>query len=129
MRHPRHGLCNHGLPSALISHTRRAVMRAQVLILFAALALLAGCNKGPDNRQPASRADTPPATQPQTNTPSAPTPPASAGQSASQDERKEGANPTQGQVDPKAGEQHRDFQQKGDDAGPKGPDTAPKSGG
>ena len=104
-------------------------MRAQALILFAALALLAGCNKGPDNRQPASRADTPPATQPQTNTPSAPTPPASAGQSASQDEQKEGANPTQGQVDPKAGEQHRDFQQKGDDAGPKGPDTAPKSGG
>ena len=102
-------------------------MRRQVLILAAALALLAGCNKGPENRQPASRADTPP-TQPQANTPSTPAP-ASAGQSASQAEKKEGANPVQGQVDPKAAEQHRDFQQKGDGAGPKGPDTAPKSGG
>jgi hypothetical protein len=101
-------------------------MRNQVLILAAALALLAGCNKGPDNRQGAPRADTPPA-QPQANTPSTPAPPASAGQSASQEEKKDGANPTQGQVDPKAGEQHRDFQQKGDGAGPKGPDTAPKS--
>jgi hypothetical protein len=104
-------------------------MRAQVLILAAALALLGGCNKGPDQRQPASRADTPPPTQPQANTPSTPAPPASAGQSATQEEKKEGANPVQGQVDPKQGEQHRDFQQKGDGAGPKGPDTAPKTGG
>jgi hypothetical protein len=101
-------------------------MRLQVLVLAAALALTAGCNKGPDNRQPASRADTPPPTQPQANTPSTP---ASVGQTASQEEKKEGANPVQGQVDPKQGEQHRDFKQPGDGAGPKGPDTAPKSGG
>jgi hypothetical protein len=37
-------------------------------------------------------------------------------------------NPTQGQVDPKHGEQHRDFQQKGDAAGPTSPDTKPKIG-
>ena len=34
-------------------------------------------------------------------------------------EKKEGSNPTQGQVDPKQKEQHRDFQMKGDGAGPK----------
>jgi predicted small lipoprotein YifL len=103
-------------------------MRLHILALAAVLALAAGCNKGPDNRQPASRADTPPS-QPQATTPSTPAPAASAGPSASPEEKKEGANPTQGQVDPKAGEQHRDFQQKGDSAGPKSPDTAPKSGG
>jgi hypothetical protein len=97
-------------------------MRLQVLALAAALALAAGCNKGPDKGQPAPRADTPPS-QPQASTPSTP---ASVGQTASQEEKKEGANPVQGQVDPKAREQHRDFQQKGDGAGPKSPDTAPK---
>ena len=54
-------------------------------------------------------------TVPQSNTPSTP---ANAGQ-PSQAEKKEGSNPTQGQVDPKEGAQHKDFQQKGDGAGPK----------
>jgi hypothetical protein len=35
----------------------------------------------------------------------------------------------QGQVDPKEGEQHKDFQHKGDSAGPTSPDTQPKPGG
>jgi hypothetical protein len=35
----------------------------------------------------------------------------------------------QGQVDPKQREQHKDFQMRGDSAGPRGPDTEPKSGG
>ena len=97
-------------------------MRLHSFVLAAALALAAGCNKGPDQAKPA--ADKAPS-QPQVNTP---TTPASGGATASQQERKEGANPVQGQVDPKAGEQHRDFQQPGDSAGPKGPDTAPKKG-
>lgn len=33
------------------------------------------------------------------------------------------------QVDPKQAEQHRDFQQQGDEKGPTGPDTQPKTGG
>jgi len=107
-------------------------MRLQILVLAAALALAAGCNKGSDRAKPAagaasappqSQADTP--TTPQANTP---TTPASGGATASQDERKEGANPQQGQVDPKSPAQHRDFQQKGDGAGPKASDTAPKPG-
>lgn len=99
-------------------------MRLQIIALAAALALAAGCNKGSDQAKPAASTDKapPPA---QVNTP---TPSASTGQSASPEEKKDGANPVQGQVDPKDAQQHRDFQQKGDAAGPKGPDTEPKQG-
>jgi len=101
-------------------------MRLQIFVLAAALALTAGCNKGSDQAKPTSTDKAPPQSQSQVDTP---TTPASAGQSgASQEERKEGANPVQGQVDPKAAGQQRDFQQKGDGAGPKGPDTEPKQG-
>jgi hypothetical protein len=40
-------------------------------------------------------------------------------------EKREGANPQQGQVDPKSAAQHRDFQQSGDQAGPKSAETTP----
>jgi hypothetical protein len=99
-------------------------MRLHIFVLAAALALAAGCNKGPDQAKPSASADKAPS-QPQVNTP---TTPASGGSTASQEEKKEGANPVQGQVDPKAGEQQRDFKQRGDSAGPKGPDTEPKPG-
>ena len=101
-------------------------MHSKILILAAALALAAGCDKSPDSRPPA-RSDAPPS-QPQANTPSTPAPDASTGRTASPAEKKEGANPVQGQVDPKRGEQHRDFQQSGDAAGPKSPETTPKPG-
>ena len=104
-------------------------MRLQILILAAALALAAGCDKRPDPGKPAASADKAPPSQSQVNTPSTPAPSsATGGASASREERKEGANPVQGQVDPKDSDQHRDFQQKGDAAGPKSPDTAPKKG-
>lgn len=38
-------------------------------------------------------------------------------------------NPVQGQVDPKEAQQRRDFQQRGDGAGPRSPETTPRSGG
>ena len=47
---------------------------------------------------------------------------------ANTEERKEGANPVQGQVDPKEAEQRRDFQQRGDKAGPTSPETQPRTG-
>ena len=90
-------------------------MRLQIAVLAAALALAAGCNKGPENTSPGARADAP-RQQAQVNTPTT-------------QERKDGANPVQGQVDPKEGAQHKDFQQRGDGAGPQGPDTTPKRGG
>jgi hypothetical protein len=117
----RFALSLHAIP------IRSERMRPQIFVLAAALALAAGCQKSSDQAKPAASGDKA-TTQSQTNTPmtpqvNTPTTPASAGQTASQDERKEGANPTQGQVDPKSPEQHRDFQHKGDDAGPKSPDT------
>ena len=104
-------------------------MRLQIFILATALALAAGCDKRPDPGKPAAGTDKAPPSQSQVNTPTTPAPPsATGGASASREERKEGANPVQGQVDPKDADQHRDFKQKGDAAGPKSPDTAPKPG-
>lgn len=112
-------------------------MRLQICILAAALALAAGCDQRPDPGKPAAgagsapsgAADKAPPSQSQVNTPTTPAPSsATGGASASPEEKKDGANPVQQQVDPKQPEQRRDFQQKGDAAGPKSPDTAPKPG-
>ena len=102
------------------------------LLMLAALALVAGCDKpSSNNPSPSTGASAPP---PQTSAPSAPqsnTPstPANIGSARSPEEKKEGANPVQGQVDPKQAEQHRDFQQRGDGKGPRSPETAPRQGG
>ena len=111
-------------------------MKTTTLTLATALALgaLAGCDRTPDQRanqtppssqSAASGSATAPST-PQSNTP---TTPANIGQPQTQAEKKDSANPVQQQVDPKQGEQQRDFKMKGDAAGPKSPDTQPKSGG
>jgi hypothetical protein len=97
-------------------------MLSRTLVVAAALAALAACDKASDT-PPSSSApkgdagSTAGASQ-------APTP-ANLPQ-PTQAEKREGANPTQGQVDPKEREQRRDFQQKGDSAGPTGPDTMPR---
>jgi curli biogenesis system outer membrane secretion channel CsgG len=97
------------------------------VVVALALGSLTGCERSSQERStaaaPAPQAGTG-ATQ--SNTPSTP---ANIGQPQSQAEKKDGANPVQGQVDPKQGEQHKDFQQRGDGAGPRGPDTQPKTGG
>lgn len=98
-------------------------MRFQIPVLAAALALAAGCDKGPDAAKSSARADAPPA-QAQVNTPSTP---ANIGTPQSQEEKREGANPVQGQVDPKQREQREDFKQPGAAAGPTSPDTRPKT--
>ena len=100
-------------------------MRVQLSVVALTLALAAGCDKGPDpakaspqSAPPASQGSAP--SQPQATSPTTPAPAAAGGTVEK--------NPTQGQVDPKQGEQHRDFQQKGDGAGPKSADTKPKAG-
>jgi hypothetical protein len=97
------------------------------VVVALALGSLAGCDRGPQERttaaSPPSQAGTGAS---QSNTPSTP---ANIGQPQSQAEKSDGANPVQGQVDPKQGEQHKDFKQSGDGAGPRGPDTQPKTGG
>lgn len=95
-------------------------MKTTFLILATALALgaLAGCDRTPDERAKAA----PPSTSSAGTggTASTPSTPANAG-TPSEGERKTGSNPVQGQVDPKQREQHKDFQHRGDGAGPKQP--------
>lgn len=103
-------------------------MKTTTLLITTAFALgaLAGCDrKAPEQRIPA----TPPSSQAGTGATSTPSTPANIGQPQSQAEKKDGANPTQGQVDPKEGAQHRDFRHQGDGAGPTSRDTQPKTGG
>ena len=87
-------------------------MKTTLITLATALALgLAGCDRNPDpnTQRPAGPgSSSPPANTPQANTP---TTPANAG-TPSQAEKTEGANPTQGQVDPKEPVQRKDFQTK-----------------
>jgi hypothetical protein len=88
--------------------------------VIAAVAALTGCDK-PSSPSTASKG-APSSSAGASQTPSTPAnlPKPTA------DEKREGANPQQGQVDPKEPTQHRDFQQKGDSAGPTGPDTTPR---
>lgn len=95
----------------------------KLLTLFAAvsLALAAGCDRN-TSKPPSPKTDS------VSSVPSAAagssTTPANVG-TPTQAEKKEGANPQQGQVDPKHADQHRDFQQRGDQAGPKSDDAKP----
>ena len=96
-------------------------MKILTLIAAVSLALAAGCDRN-TSKAPSPKTDT------TSSLPSAAagasTTPANAGTPTAA-EKREGANPTQGQVDPKHADQQRDFQHKGDQAGPKSADTAP----
>ncbi len=104
-------------------------MPYKTLTIAAVLALLAACDRASDapaerGAQPQTRSDTSSAAGASQG--SAPTSPANLPAPSTQ-EKREGANPTQGQVDPQQREQHRDFEQRGDGAGPRGPDTTPRN--
>lgn len=95
-------------------------MKTTLITLSTALALgLAGCDRNPDpnapQQRPAGAGTSSAPSTPQATTPSTP---ANAG-TPSAAEKQEGRNPVQGQVDPKQSAQQKDFQQKGDGAGPK----------
>lgn len=95
-----------------------------VAAIAATAAALAGCDKasGPNASQDATKGTPPSSAAGASGTPNTP---ANLPAPSTQAEKSEGANPTQGQVDPKQSEQHRDFQQKGDSAGPTSQDTTP----
>jgi hypothetical protein len=97
---------------------RRVGMKPTLLVVSIALALgtLAGCDRNPDSTP--STGATPPAGTAGTGSSTTPNTPANAG-APNAAEKKEGANPVQGQVDPKQEPQKNDFQMKGDGAGPK----------
>jgi hypothetical protein len=100
-------------------------MRLHILIAAAALALAAGCERDAPPPSPSSTSPSGGTTTPKAQ-PGVPTTPSPTGGATTPAERKD-TNPVQGQVDPKQREQHKDFQQKGDAAGPTSPDTKPKN--
>ncbi len=104
-------------------------MPKKTLIVAAVLTLLAACDKPAEPRAdraaPPSRTDSTAASGASQSS-SAPNTPANLGQPATQEEKREGANPQQQQVDPKERAQHRDFQQSGDAKGPTSQETQPR---
>jgi hypothetical protein len=87
------------------------------LLVAAALTMVAACDR-PQQEPGAAQGGASSGGATTRTTPADITPP------ASQADKTEGRNPVQGQVDPKQDEQHKDFQQPGDDRGPQ-----PKTGG
>jgi hypothetical protein len=87
---------------------------AFVIALAVCTGLLTACGKAPerDVAKQISRG-----APPQPTTSASATTPANAGV-PSQSERQAGANPVQGQVDPKQPEQRKDFQRPGEQTGP-----------
>lgn len=97
------------------------MMRFPMLAVALAVALAACGDQPPQPRvsSPSEATTTPPPS----TTPSAP----AVGGATSIEERKEGANPVQGQVDPKESEQREDFKHPREGAGPTSPETQPKN--
>jgi hypothetical protein len=96
-------------------------MKPCTLVLAISLALVAGCNRNtttPPSPKTDSSSIVPQAAAGSTATP------ANAG-TPSTSERREGSNPTQGQVDPKDAAQRRDFGSNDDRAGPQSSDAKP----
>ena len=98
----------------------------KLTILAAALAAVALAACGEQTPRP-QVAPQPAASQPAAG--GATTSPTTSSAPATTEERKDGANPVQQQVDPKEAVQRRDFQHPNDKNGPTSPETQPKSGG
>ena len=95
-------------------------MKFPVLAAAIAALSLAACGDEPPQPRVTPQPAASGATAAPSTTPSAP---------PTAEERKEGANPVQQQVDPKEAEQRRDFQHPRDGEGPTSPETQPKPGG
>src|SRR5437899_1886223 len=96
-------------------------MKLLVLGTAISLAALAGCDRRPTT-PPSPKTDS--VSQAQPAAAGSSTTPANTGIPTTGDKR-DGANPVQGQVDPKHADQHRDFRSNGDGAGPRSSDTQP----
>lgn len=99
-------------------------MKLTLIATLLSLASLAACG----DRPPQPRVDSQPAASGGGSAASAgasSSTPANVGQPPTTDERKEGANPTQQQVDPKQREQRRDFEMSGSERGPTSTETQP----
>src|ERR1043165_5423224 len=94
-------------------------MKPVLAAMAAAALLLAACDRPAQPKTTTAPASSPSSSPASSGAgPSTATTPAPQTSSPSTNEKKEGSNPVQGQVDPKASEQHKDFQQPGDKSGP-----------
>jgi len=96
-------------------------MKLCALTLAVTAALLAGCDRN-TTTTPSPKTDIS-STVPQAAAGSSTT--SSSTGTPSSSEKREGSNPTQGQVDPKHADQQRDFQSNEDGKGPRSSDTQP----
>jgi hypothetical protein len=94
-------------------------MKLSLAIALAGTVLLAACERAPQPKTSTA----PDAGSGPSSVPAQPRPQTGA---PTMEQKKEGSNPVQGQVDPKQREQHKDFQQSGDKAGPQSAETKPK---
>jgi hypothetical protein len=91
-------------------------MKTALAAALAATLVLAACDRAPQPRTEPSAGSGPSLPgqpRPQTGAPTL-------------EQKKEGGNPVQGQVDPKQSEQRKDFEQPGDKSGPASAETQPK---
>lgn len=96
-------------------------MKRLVLGVAISLIAVAGCQRR-ETTPPSPKTDS--VSQAQPAAAGSSTTPANTGVPTTGDKR-DGANPVQGQVDPKHADQHRDFQSNEDGAGPRSSDTQP----
>jgi len=99
-------------------------MKLLALGIAISLAAAAGCDRRPTT-PPSPKTDS--VSQAQPAAAGSSTTPANTGVPTTADKRDggDGANPVQGQVDPKQADQHRDFRNNEDGAGPRSSDTQP----
>ena len=100
----------------------------KLLTLAAAISLaaaLAGCDRNRPAPTPTPKTSAAPAGSTSSAGDSAPVRSSVNAGSGNSEDNRNGSNPVSQQVDPNHAEQHRDFQQSGDAAGPKSADTAP----
>jgi hypothetical protein len=96
-------------------------MKLLALGIAISLAAAAGCDRRPTT-PPSPKTDS--VSQAQPAAAGSSTTPANTGVPTTADKR-DGVNPVQGQVDPKQADQHRDFRNNEDGAGPRSSDTQP----
>jgi len=101
--------------------TETAKMKLLALGIAISLAAAAGCDRRPTT-PPSPKTDS--VSQAQPAAAGSSTTPANAGIPTT-GEKRQGANPVQGQVDPQQADQHRDFRSNEDGAGPRSSDTQP----
>ena len=100
-------------------------MVSRTLLFLSLLAALSACDRQSNNPPAGAGTSAPPTAYPTQESSSGTGASSSSTGTPNAAEQKRGSNPVQGQVDPKQPDQHRDFQQKGDGAGPKSPETTP----